>query len=68
VPLIPQIARQLGLPGSFVTGDIGSIHPAQAVHTEETFLADFIDKWLRGGDGQVLDGPSPHLPDVTFVS
>lgn len=68
VPLIPQIARQLGLPGSFVTGDIGSIDPAQAVHTEETFLAAFFDRWLRGGDGHVLDGPSPHLPDVTFVS
>jgi predicted dienelactone hydrolase len=68
VPLIPQIARQLGLPGSFVTDDIGNIHPAQAVHTEETFLAAFFDKWLRGGDGHVLDGPSRHLSDVTFVS
>jgi hypothetical protein len=68
VPLIPQIARQLGLPGSFVTGDIGSIDPARAVHSEETFVAAFFDKWLRGGDGHVLDGPSPCLPDVTFVS
>jgi hypothetical protein len=67
VPLIPQIARQLGLPRSFVTGDIGSIDPARAVHTEETFVAAFFDRWLRGGDGHVLDGPSPNLPDVTFV-
>lgn len=68
VPLIPQIARQLGLPDSFVTHDIGNIDPAQAVHTQEAFLAAFFDKWLRGGDGHVLDGPSPHLPGVTFVS
>jgi hypothetical protein len=67
VPLIPQIARQLGLPRSFVTSDIGSIDPARAVHTEETFVAAFFDRWLRGGDGHVLEGPSPHLPDVTFV-
>lgn len=31
VPLIPQIARELHLPRSFVTGDIGAIAPAQAV-------------------------------------
>jgi hypothetical protein len=68
VPLIPQIARQLGLSRSFVTGDIGSIDPARAVHTEETFTAAFFDRWLRDGDGHVLDGPSPRLPDVTFVS
>ena len=68
VPLIPQIARQLGLPAGFVTDDIGSIDPARAVHTEETFLAAFFDKTLRGGDGHVLDGPSAQLPDVTFVS
>lgn len=67
VPLIPQIARQLGLPSSFVTSDIGSIDPARAVHTEQTFVAAFFDRWLRGGDGHVLEGPSPHLPDVTFV-
>jgi dienelactone hydrolase len=68
VPLIPQIARQLGLSDSFVTGDIGSIDPAQAVHTEETFAAAFFDRWLRDGDGHLLDGPSPHFPDVTFVA
>jgi hypothetical protein len=67
VPLIPQIARQLGLPGSFVTGGIGSIDPTRAVHTEETFVAAFFDRWLRGRDGQVLDGPSPSFPDVTFI-
>jgi hypothetical protein len=37
------------------------------VHTEQTFVAAFFDRWLRGGDGHVLEGPSPHLPDVTFV-
>ncbi len=67
VPLIPQIARQLGLPDSFVTRDIGSIDLTRAVHTEETFVAAFFDRWLRGRDGHVLDGPSLRFPDVTFI-
>jgi hypothetical protein len=65
--LIPQIARQLGLPDSFVTGAVGNIDLTRAVHTEETFVAAFFDRWLRHRDGHVLDGPSPSFPDVTFV-
>jgi predicted dienelactone hydrolase len=67
VPLIPQIARQLGLPDSFVTRVVGSIDLTRAVHAEETFVAAFFDRWLRGRDGHVLDGPSPRFPDVTFI-
>jgi predicted dienelactone hydrolase len=67
VPLIPQIARQLGLPGSFVTQAVGSIDLTRAVRTEETFVAAFFDRWLRGRHGQVLDGPDPRFPGVTFV-
>jgi hypothetical protein len=67
VPLIPQIAQQLGLPGNFVTGVIGSIDLTRAVQTEETFVAAFFDRWLRGRDGHALDGASPRFPDVTFV-
>ncbi|MFF5175641.1 hypothetical protein ACFY3U_23860 [Micromonospora sp. NPDC000089] len=67
VPLLPQIARQLGLPDSFVTEALGSIDPARAVRTDETLVAAFFDRWLRGRDGHLLDGPSPRLRDVTFV-
>ncbi|MFD2763559.1 hypothetical protein [Micromonospora eburnea] len=67
VPLLPQIARQLGLPDSFVTEAIGSIQSTRAVRTEEALVAAFFDRWLRGRDGHVLDGPSPRLRDVTFV-
>ncbi|MEV1079287.1 hypothetical protein AB0I98_13695 [Streptomyces sp. NPDC050211] len=27
----------------------------------------FFDRWLRGHDDHLLDGPSPRLPDVSFV-
>ncbi|GAA0566533.1 alpha/beta hydrolase [Paractinoplanes ferrugineus] len=67
VPLMPQIARQLGLPDSFVTDAIGTVDPGRAVRAEETFVAAFFDRWLRGRDSHVLDGPSPNAPDVTFV-
>ncbi|MCP2329402.1 putative dienelactone hydrolase [Hamadaea flava] len=67
VSLIPQIARQLGLPDSFVTRIIGNIDQTRAVTTEETLIAAFFDRWLRGRDGSVLDGPSPRLPDITFI-
>lgn len=67
VPLLPQIARQLDLPDSFVTGTVGDLDLTRAVHTEETFVAAFFDRWLRGRDGQVLDGPSRCFPDIVFV-
>jgi len=67
VPLMPQIGRQLGLPGSFVTRVIGNVDPRGAVSAEETLVGAFFDRWLRGRDGSVLDGPSPRLPGVTFI-
>jgi Platelet-activating factor acetylhydrolase, isoform II len=67
VPLIPQIARQLGLPRSFVTQDIGTIDPARAVTAEEAYVSAFFDRWLRGTDNRLLDGPSPRYPQITFV-
>jgi hypothetical protein len=67
VALIPQIARQLGLPRSFVTRDIGTVHPAQAVAAEDAYITAFFDRFLKGHGGQLLDGPSPRYPDITFV-
>lgn len=68
VPLIPQIARQLGLPASFVTQAVGTIDLNRAVPTEEALVAAFFDRWLRGGrHDQVLDGPDPRFPDITYI-
>jgi hypothetical protein len=67
VPVIPQVARQLGLPRSFVTKDIGTIDPARAITAEEAYVAAFFDRWLRGQDNHLLDGPSPRYPQITFV-
>jgi hypothetical protein len=67
VPLIPQIARQLGLPQSFVTGDIGTISPAAAVAAEAAYVLAFFDRWLRGHPSRLLDGPSPRYPQIIFI-
>jgi hypothetical protein len=67
-PLLPQIARQLGLPDSFVTHSvIGSIDPAKTVPAEEAYLAAFFDRWLGSRDNHLLDSPSPRYPEFTFV-
>jgi hypothetical protein len=67
VPLIPQIARQLGLPHSFVTKDVATIDSARAITAEEAYISPFFDRWLRGQHSHLLDGPSPRYPQITFV-
>jgi hypothetical protein len=47
--------------------DIGTIDPARAVPAEEAYLSAFFDRWLRGHDNHLLDGPSPRYPEFTFV-
>jgi hypothetical protein len=65
--LIPQIARQLGLPDSFVTRQIGTVDRARAVAAEQAYVSAFFNRWLRGDDNHLLDGPSPRYPEFTFV-
>jgi dienelactone hydrolase len=66
-PLLPQIARLLGLPDSFVTSAIGTIDPAKTVPAEEAYISAFFGRWLRGVDNHLLDGPSPRYPEFIFV-
>jgi dienelactone hydrolase len=67
VPLAPQIARQFGLPQSFVTQNIGTMDPTRAVTGEEAYLSSFFDRWLLGRDNHLLDNPSPRYPEFIFV-
>jgi pimeloyl-ACP methyl ester carboxylesterase len=52
---------------SFVTKDIGTINPARSITAEEAYISAFFDRWLRGQDNHLLDGPSPRYPQITFV-
>jgi len=65
--LIPQIARQIGLPESFVTRAIGTVDPAAAVHAEQAYLSAFFGRFLRGQDNHLLDSRPPRYLQVAFV-
>ncbi|MBY8884964.1 hydrolase [Streptomyces sp. PTM05] len=65
--MVPQAARQLGLPRSTVTGLVGTADPARAVAAQEAYLGAFFDRWLRGRPGTLLDGPSPRYPQFRFA-
>jgi dienelactone hydrolase len=65
--LVPQLTGKIGLPAETVRADVGWVDPAHAVTDERAYLASFFDRWLRGRDDGLLDGPSPRHPDVTFV-
>ena len=65
--LVPQIARHLGLPKSFVTEQIGAVNPAGAVRAAGAYLAAFFGRFLNGQDDHLFDGPSARHPEFAFV-
>jgi hypothetical protein len=67
VVLIPQIARKLGLPRSFVTKNIGTVNPVRAVAAEDAYISAFFSRFLKHCGGQLLNHPSPRYPNITFV-
>jgi dienelactone hydrolase len=58
---------QLDLSPSVLADDIGTIEPDVAVRTEEACLSAFFDRWLRGRDTGLLNGPSAAYPALEFV-
>ncbi len=65
--LVPQIARQLGLSRKAVTAMVGTVAPERAIAAERAYVTAFFDRWLRGRDTGLLDGPSRRYPEVRFV-
>jgi hypothetical protein len=43
------------------------VNPDRAVTAVRAHVVSFFDRWLRGHDDHLLDGPSPHYPEITFV-
>ena len=62
--LVPQVP---GVPAEAKYEDVGWIDTARAVAGQRAYLTAFFDRWLRGHDDGLLDGPSPRHPDTTFV-
>ncbi|MEU3371185.1 hydrolase [Streptomyces sp. NPDC006660] len=64
---IPQLAGPLGLSGKTVAANIGTVEPGRSVAAQEAYVSAFFDRWLRGQDRPLLDGPSERFPQVRFV-
>jgi predicted dienelactone hydrolase len=64
--LEPEVASALGLTAKDVEADLGTISPKTAVTDERVYIGAFFDKYLRGRDNHLLDGPSPRFPDISF--
>ena len=45
---------------------IGSIDPAHGEVITNTYLLAFFDRYLKGNDSGLLNGPSPAYPEVQF--
>ncbi|MGW1177363.1 alpha/beta hydrolase family protein [Kitasatospora sp. NPDC002543] len=62
--LLPQLARQGAIGAETLTDDLGDVRPDRAVAATRSYVASFLDRWLRGHDDHLLDGPSPSFPEV----
>ncbi|MFZ3554353.1 hydrolase [Streptomyces sp. BH055] len=65
--LLPQIADRLDLPSRTLEEWVGTVPAHRAVVAQRDYLAAFFDRWLRGGDGTLLDAPSPRYPEIAFI-
>ncbi|WP_224274843.1 esterase [Streptomyces sp. LS1784] len=64
--LLPQLARQGAISGEKLTEAVGDVRPDRAVPATRSYVASFFDRWLRGHDDHLLDGPSPSFPEVVY--
>ena len=61
--------RQVGLvqPLFRLAGYAGSIDPARGLQISNAYLLAFFDRYLKGSDNGLLDGPSASYPEVQFI-
>ncbi|WP_344641148.1 esterase [Kitasatospora cystarginea] len=64
--LLPQLARQGAVASTTLTDDVGDVRPDRAVLATRSYVSSFLDRWLRGHDDHLLDGPSPRFPEVVY--
>lgn len=66
--LAPQVAPALGVPPSMVQQLIGTVDPVRSVLAVRTYLRAYFDRFVRGHDGHLLDGPSAAFPEIEFLA
>ncbi|MCT2545821.1 esterase [Streptomyces atratus] len=65
--LLPRLARQGAAPDGGLAAAVGTVRPGRALAANRAYVASFFDRWLRGRDDQLLDGPSERFPEMVFA-
>jgi len=47
---------------------IGTVDPTRSVLAVRTYLRAYFDRFVRGHDSHLLDGPSPAFPEIEFLA
>lgn len=66
--LLPQAAAAIGYPPSMVQQLIGTVDPARSVLAVRTYVRAYFDRFVRGHDNHLLDGPSSAFPEIEFLA
>ena len=45
---------------------VGTIDGSRMLTIESAYIGSFFDMWLKGGKGELLNGPSKFFPEVSF--
>ena len=62
-----SLLPQAGLPDKTVREQLGTVDPERALAAQRAYAVSFFDRWLRGRDNHLLDGPSRRFPEIAFV-
>lgn len=65
--LVPQVARVIGKPPSWVVQDIGTINGLRAVAVIRAYVTAYFDVYLGHRHSDLLERPSPRYPEVVFT-
>ncbi|MEV8016177.1 hydrolase [Streptomyces sp. NPDC086554] len=64
---LASLLPQAGVSQKVIEKNIGRVAPARAVAAQRAYVSSFFDRWLRGDDDHLLDGPSGRYPEVEFA-
>ncbi|RFS87521.1 esterase [Actinomadura spongiicola] len=62
--LLHWFARQGVVPAGGLAKAVGTIDPERSVAVQRAYVVSFFDRWLRGRDDHLLDGPSARFPEM----
>ncbi len=57
MPFVPQNAK---------AQRVGTIEPGRALAITKNYVEAFFDGYLKGTRTELLNGPSPAYPEITF--